>query len=234
MATLERETLHHRNGNLLNEADLFHDIRTTLNAIMGFAAIAAAHLDDRDKVQDCISKVTISSRQLLSVMDELLPPIEVDDEQVCNSAVRMSVKADKESECRQNENCENLFGKQVLLAEDNELNREVAVDILTEEGLIVDTVENGAAAVAKIAAAEEGAYDIILMDIQMPAMDGYEAANAIRALDSEWTRKLPILAMTANAFEEDRKKALEAGMNGYLAKPIDIDGLFQTLAGILK
>lgn len=124
---------------------------------------------------------------------------------------------------------ENLFGKKVLLVEDNELNREIAVDILMEEGLIVDTAENGKAAVVKIASASAGAYDMVLMDIQMPVMDGYEATKAIRALPSDWTKKLPILAMTANAFEEDKKKALDAGMDGHLAKPVDIDKLLETL-----
>lgn len=127
----------------------------------------------------------------------------------------------------------NLFGKQILLVEDNELNREIAVDILTEEGLIVDIAENGKAAVDKIKAAKDYAYDMILMDIQMPIMDGYEATRIIRGLPSEWTKELPILAMTANAFEEDRMKALKNGMNGYLAKPIDMEQLFRTLDEVL-
>ncbi len=128
---------------------------------------------------------------------------------------------------------ESLFGKRVLLVEDNELNREIAVDILTEEGLIVDTAENGAVAVNKISSAGKNDYDMILMDIQMPVMDGYEATRKIRGMPARWIQRLPILAMTANAFEEDRDKALEAGMNGHLAKPIDIETLFETLIGIL-
>lgn len=129
---------------------------------------------------------------------------------------------------------ENLFGKKVLLVEDNELNREIAVDILTEEGLIVDTAENGKIAVNKIASARADAYDMVLMDIQMPVMDGYEATREIRAMSSEWVKKLPILAMTANAFEEDKKKSMDAGMDGHLAKPIDIDILLETLDNIFE
>ena len=125
-------------------------------------------------------------------------------------------------------------GKRILLAEDNELNREIAVDILMEAGFIIDTVNDGKAAVERIADAGEGEYDLILMDIQMPVMDGYEAAGIIRAMTEGWMKRLPILAMTANAFEEDRRKALEAGMDGHLAKPIDIRTLFETLYEILK
>lgn len=126
-----------------------------------------------------------------------------------------------------------LYGKRILLAEDNELNQEIAIEILTEAGFKVDTADNGKAAVEKIAQAAEGAYDIVLMDIQMPIMDGYEATQRIRSLPSEWTKKLPILAMTANAFEEDRQNALEAGMDGHLAKPIDTVKMLQTLDRIL-
>ena len=128
---------------------------------------------------------------------------------------------------------DNLFGKKALLVEDNELNREIAVEILTEEGLIVDIAENGLAAVNLIASAGEDAYDLVLMDIQMPVMDGYEATIAIRKATAEWNRRLPILAMTANAFEEDKQKAFDAGMDGFLAKPVDVEKLLGTLAEIL-
>ncbi len=127
-----------------------------------------------------------------------------------------------------------LSGKHILLVEDNELNQEIAVDVLTEAGFLVDTADDGSIAVEKIARAQEWTYDAVLMDIQMPVMDGYEATRTIRAMPNNWTKRLPILALTANAFEEDRKKALEAGMNDHLAKPIDIDKLFHTLEAVLK
>ncbi len=129
---------------------------------------------------------------------------------------------------------DHLFGKKALIVEDNELNREIAVEILTEEGLIVDTAENGLAAVDAVASAGEGAYDLVLMDIQMPVMDGYEAAKAIRELSAGWKKRLPILAMTANAFDEDRQKVLAAGMDGHLAKPVDVNKLLGTLADIFE
>ena len=123
--------------------------------------------------------------------------------------------------------------KHILLVEDNELNREIAQEILREYGFRVDTAENGAVAVEKVSAAAPGSYDLILMDVQMPVMDGYTATRTIRALDDPARAKLPILAMTANAFDEDRRNALESGMNGFLSKPIVIGDLVQELHKIL-
>ena len=124
-------------------------------------------------------------------------------------------------------------GKHILLVEDNELNREIAQEILQEYGFLVDSAENGAVAVEKVSTAAPGSYDLVLMDVQMPIMDGYTATRKIRALDDPARAKLPILAMTANAFDEDRRNALESGMNGFLSKPIVIDDLVQELRKIL-
>ena len=127
-----------------------------------------------------------------------------------------------------------LKGKKLLLVEDNELNREIALEILKEAGFVVDTAEDGAVAVRKIKQAAPGQYDLILMDIQMPNLDGYEATRQIRALPDAEKASIPIFAMTANAFEEDRQNALEAGMNGHIAKPLDIPHLLRVLADALK
>ena len=124
-------------------------------------------------------------------------------------------------------------GKHILLVEDNELNREIAQEILREYGFLVDSAENGAVAVEKVSTAAPGSYDLLLMDVQMPIMDGYTATRKIRALDDPARAKLPIIAMTANAFDEDRRNALESGMNGFLSKPIVIDDLVQELRKIL-
>ena len=124
-------------------------------------------------------------------------------------------------------------GKHILLVEDNELNREIAQEILREYGFLVDSAENGAVAVEKVSTAAPGSYDLLLMDVQMPIMDGYTATRKIRALDDPARAKLPILAMTANAFDEDRRNALESGMNGFLSKPIVIGDLVQELHKIL-
>ena len=124
-------------------------------------------------------------------------------------------------------------GKQILLVEDNELNREIAQEILREYGFLVDTAENGAVAVEKVSTAAPGSYDLVLMDVQMPIMDGYTATRKIRTLDDPARATLPIIAMTANAFDEDRRNALESGMNGFLSKPIVIGDLVQELHKIL-
>lgn len=125
-------------------------------------------------------------------------------------------------------------GKKLLVVEDNELNLEIASTLLKEAGFAVDTAENGKIAVEKVEAASADRYDLILMDIQMPEMDGYEATRRIRALPDAKKAALPIVAMTANAFEDDRKNALRAGMNGHIAKPLDIPKLFQVLSELLK
>ena len=120
-------------------------------------------------------------------------------------------------------------GRCILLVEDNELNREIAVEILNEYGFLVDTAKNGAEAVEKVKNSTPGNYDLVLMDVQMPVMNGYEATKEIRALDNPALAGITILAMTANAFDEDRKKALECGMDGFLSKPIVIEELISTL-----
>ena len=126
-----------------------------------------------------------------------------------------------------------FHGRRVLLVEDNELNREIAVEILHEYGFLVDTAENGAIAVDKVRSSPAGRYDLVLMDIQMPVMDGYTATQRIRALNDPARAAVPIVAMTANVFEEERKRAFDCGMNAFLSKPLVIDALIAALQDIL-
>lgn len=128
---------------------------------------------------------------------------------------------------------EDFKGKKILLVEDNELNREIAMEILGEYGFQIDTAENGAVALQKVSTSVPGCYDLVLMDVQMPIMDGYEATRQIRALENPALAGIPILAMTANAFEEDKKSALDCGMNGFLSKPIIMEELVHELQKIL-
>ena len=128
---------------------------------------------------------------------------------------------------------EDFKGRTILLVEDNELNREIALEILSEYGFQVDTAENGAVAVEKVRTSAPGRYDLVLMDVQMPVMDGYTATRQIRALEDPALAGIPILAMTANAFDEDRRNALASGMNGFLSKPIIVGDLVQELRKIL-
>ena len=122
----------------------------------------------------------------------------------------------------------------ILLAEDNELNQEIALAILEDAGFTADVAGNGKIAVEMLKNSEPGYYQLVLMDVRMPVMDGYEATREIRRLENKELADIPILAMTANAFEEDRREALQCGMNGHLAKPIDIKGLFEMLDTILS
>ena len=128
----------------------------------------------------------------------------------------------------------NLSGKHVLLAEDNDLNAEIAVTVLEETGIVIERVEDGIQCVNRVVQMSPGTYDLILMDIQMPNMDGYQAAQCIRHLDDKMKAEIPIIAMTANAFAEDRKKAFDAGMNGHIAKPIDIEKLGAVILSVLN
>lgn len=125
-------------------------------------------------------------------------------------------------------------GKKILLVEDNTLNQEIATYILKDAGFIIEVADDGDVAVERLEQAQPGQYDLVLMDIQMPRMDGYEATRRIRALNKEYCANVPIIAMTANAFAEDKEKAFEVGMNGYLSKPINVAELLDTIGNILK
>ena len=129
---------------------------------------------------------------------------------------------------------ENLRGKRVLLAEDNDLNAEIAIAVLEETGLVIERVEDGIQCVNRIEQMPSGTYDLILMDIQMPNMDGYKATQCIRHLDDKKKAEIPIIAMTANAFAEDVQAALNAGMNEHVAKPIDVEKLEEVILSVLN
>ena len=126
-----------------------------------------------------------------------------------------------------------LAGRSILLAEDMEVNADIMMDILSLEDMEADHAENGKIAVDKFAASAPGTYSAILMDVRMPVMDGLEAAAAIRALDRPDAKTIPIIALTANAFDEDVQRSLQAGMNAHLSKPVDSDHLFQTLGELI-
>ena len=127
-----------------------------------------------------------------------------------------------------------LHGLHVLLAEDNDLNAEIAEAILERAGLKIERVEDGIQCVNQIMEMPAGTYDMILMDIQMPKMDGYKATQTIRNLSDQEKACIPIIAMTANAFEEDKRAAIAAGMNGHIAKPIQVDKLLSILAEMIR
>lgn len=130
--------------------------------------------------------------------------------------------------------CANDFsGKRLLLVEDNELNMEIASELLCDAGFLVETAQNGQIAVEMVRNSPAGYYDVILMDIQMPIMDGYQASHKIRSLERKDLAEIPIVALTANVSDDDQKKALSNGMNAYIAKPLDVKVMYEVLGNIL-
>lgn len=152
----------------------------------------------------------------------------------CTFTFRIGTKADLEDETDEDIAHVNVAGKRVLLVEDNALNREISREILAGKGFIVEEANDGDVAVEKVAASPAGYYDLILMDIQMPKMDGYEATRRIRNLPDKKLAGIPIIAVTANAFAEDRRAAIKAGMDGHISKPINISELNKVIISILK
>jgi len=146
---------------------------------------------------------------------------------------RIANEADVKKKIAKQISSKSFNGKRILLAEDNELNAEIACEILTSAGLKVDVAEDGLMCIEKLLTAAPGYYDVILMDILMPNLNGYDTTRRIRSLNDKRRSSIPIIALTANAFEEDKKNAIEAGMNGHLAKPIEVIKLFEALANVI-
>jgi PAS domain S-box-containing protein len=153
---------------------------------------------------------------------------------LCNDVVEPNESTTSCEDTLANQEEPSFEGKRILLVEDNKLNQEIAVEILKEAGFILDVADDGIFAVEKVKNSVPGQYDLILMDIQMPNLDGYGATKQIRALENPKLAKIPIVAMTANAFEEDRQKVIEVGMNEHIGKPIDVNKLKKVLAKILS
>lgn len=176
-----------------------------------------------------------------SLVDRMGGTIEVESEEGKGTRfiMKFSFPVSLENQVREKEKqnipdiTEKLEGKRILLAEDNELNAEIAETVLVEAGIEVKRVEDGLQCIEELKKMPENYYDVILMDVQMPNMDGYTATQRIRDLDDS-RAEIPIIAMTANAYDEDRRKAQEAGMDGFLAKPLDVDEMMRLLGKITK
>ena len=176
-----------------------------------------------------------------SLVDRMGGTIEVESEEGKGTRfiMKFSFPVSLENQVREKEKqnipdiTEKLEGKRILLAEDNDLNAEIAETVLEETGIKVKHVEDGIQCIEELKKMPEKYYDVILMDVQMPNMDGYTATQRIRDLDDS-RAEIPIIAMTANAYDEDRRKAQEAGMDGFLAKPLDVDEMMRLLAQIIK
>lgn len=292
--------------------NMSHDIRTPMNAVIGFTSLAQSHIDDKEQVRDYLSKIMTSIQHLLSLINDVLDMSQIENgsvtidesplsiskllqdirtitqngidskglnfyidtqditddtimrdnlklQQVLLNILGNSIKftpsggtitvnstegegsefivclrfaVNQESLSPEKDNSlktEPLSVKKILLVEDNVLNEEIARTILTDHDFIVDSAFNGSEAVSKVKNNIQNDYDLILMDIRMPVMDGYEAARTIRSLKDPKQADIPIIAMTANAFEEDRRAAFEAGMNGHISKPVDIENLLRVI-----
>lgn len=166
-----------------------------------------------------LEKITESSEQLLARSDEGLERERTAEDTTLPETEEKPI---------------NLKGKRVLLVEDNRLNREIAADILSECGMLVESACNGKEGFQKLALSQPGYFDVILMDIQMPVMDGCEATKTIRRLRGKRLAEIPIIAMTASVSDEDKRNALQAGMDGYVEKPINIGRLLSTIQNVLK
>ena len=219
-------------------ANMSHDLRTPINGIMGMLTVLRKCQDDPEKINDCLEKIESSSHLLLSLVNNILNVTKSESDAVEDLPDEKSdfLPPQKPPEPSGSEALfpDDLYGKTLLIVEDNELNMEIAEFILTDAGAIVHKAENGQLALEQYLAAPDGTYNAILMDLMMPVMDGYQAAKAIRASAKPDAQTVPIIAVSANAYDEDIRKCLDSGMNTHLSKPLYPDVLISTILKFTK
>lgn len=217
--------------------EMSHDIRTPLNIILGCAALAAKYHDDKERLLQYLENIHISGEYLLHVIGRVMALAHLDNSELGSEEFSFITddgwKSLKNAYAVDISGSYDFSGKRILLAEDMEVNREITFEMLKSTGVEVEFAEDGAICVDMVSRAENGYYDLILMDIEMPNMDGVEATRRIRALADKRKASIPIIAMTANVYKRDRMMAFEAGMNCFTEKPVDIEKLCAAMSGLL-
>lgn len=204
-------------------SNMSHDMRTPMNAIVGFTTLLDNESKNPEKVQEYTKKIAFSSQHLLGLINDVLDMSKIE-------AGKMKLTLEEENMDEIIENIDALVRPQMVLRRQK---FEIIVELLKMEGAECTVCENGQLAVETFTASEENTINLILMDVQMPVMNGYEATKAIRSSGHPMAETIPIIAMTANAFVEDIHDALDAGMDAYVAKPVDMKVLKETVAQVI-
>lgn len=204
-------------------SNMSHDMRTPMNAIVGFTTLLDNESKNSEKVQEYTKKIAFSSQHLLGLINDVLDMSKIE-------AGKMKLTLEEENMDGIIENIDALVRTQMVLRRQK---FEIIVELLKMEGAECTVCENGQLAVETFTASEENTINLILMDVQMPVMNGYEATKAIRSSGHPMAETIPIIAMTANAFVEDIHDALDAGMDAHVAKPVDMKVLKETVAQVI-
>jgi CheY-like chemotaxis protein len=216
-------------------AQITHNTRTSLNTINGMVAIARHHIDDHDKILDCLNKIELSCLQITEIVNEVTSMAELDDdhELLLNEAPAFIREQIWDVDFSAIVPDVPLAGKRMLVAEDNELNAEMVKEILEQHGIIVDVAEDGMKVIDLLMNKSENYFDCILMDINMPVLNGYSTTQRIRNIDRDDLKVIPIIATTASAYLIDIRCAKNAGMNAHVAKPFNVDELLKIFTHLL-
>lgn len=224
-------------GEILNQFlhDVSFDLRTPINTIMGMTAVATTEVNNPEKVAGCLMKINAASQQLKRLIEDMLAMVQQSRSQFVQQLEQRREQQTKLPVMEMIDWSEEYAysGYRFLVVEDNVLNLEIVTELMAKTGALLETAGDGEAALNKVREKPKGYYDLVLMDIQMPKMNGYEATIAIRQLPWADASQLPIVAMTANAFVEDINAALMAGMNAHVAKPFSLEELLGTMDNLL-
>ena len=202
-----------------------HELHTPLNVILGFLDLAGKYQGDTRRQEEYLGHMKKSGKRLLELTDEMLEAAASNGDEEKAFIIREGRKNEERAILEQI----SLVGRRILIAEDNELNAEITMEILGDEDILCEHAQDGAMCLRMVEDHDAGYYDLILMDIQMPIMNGYEATMAIRALPDPDKARIPVLALSANYLPSDRENATNAGMNDFVAKPIDVTELLEKL-----